>query len=318
VFDEALYATSPAAAVVTRVKRSLNDGMRIVLNEPGLQRLVDNDDPWTFSSVAGQARYVLPDLGVRILRMVDVTNRTPLETMSRDTYRRVQPDPTVISGLSTHYVPIGRVAVAVQPTAAAIPFAVSTSAGDTTQTVFIEGVTSGNLRVLASVTLTGLTPVALSTLSFLQIDDFYLSAVGAGTVSLTQGSGGATLASIVLSTVETIRPRYTAFDLYPTPSGVVSYSVDYRRSVTDMVNATDEPPLPVDFHGLLVDYAVTREFEIKGDTERIVIAGSRFQKRLSRLKYATQYTGDEQPILGRSRSHGISRLGGYYPADTRG
>ena len=92
--------------------------------------------------------------------------------------------------------------------------------------------------------------------------------------------------------------------------------MDYRRELVDLVNTTDEPPLPTDAHDALVAYAVMREREQKDDVQRYVVAKGRFDKAISKLKYATQTLGSELPVSGRRTVAGHSRLGPYYPADS--
>ena len=95
----------------------------------------------------------------------------------------------------------------------------------------------------------------------------------------------------------------------------MTYSVDYRRELVDLVNNTDEPPLPTDIHPALVAYAVAREKEKTGDTNGSLQAMARYQKFLKHLKYQTQTLSDEIPVLGRGAMVGRSRLGAWFPAD---
>ena len=164
-------------------------------------------------------------------------------------------------------------------------------------------------------TMTGTTAVSLSAsiTSFLDITDFYLSVAAVGTVTLHEdATGGTELARITLGA---LRPRYYGFYLYPTPSAAVTYYVDYVREVVDLVNNTDEPPLPTNLHPMLVAFVVAREFELKGDQDRYMIAASRYQKWMNRLKSQTQALADDLPVMGGGRRTEYSRLGGYYPAD---
>jgi hypothetical protein len=315
VYEEARYASSPASAIVTRVKRYVNEGMRAVLSEPGLARLVDSDAPYTFASVASQARYVLPESIARIRAVSERTNDYALGVMALERYRAIEPDPASVTGTPTHLVPIGRVAVAVQPADASEIFVKSSSASDT-GTAYLEGIITGGYVRTASVSMTGTTAVSLASAitSFIEITDFYISANAVGTVTLLEDSGSGTeLAQI---TIGQKRPRYYGFYLWPTPAAAVTYYVDYRREVTDLVNDTDEPPLPLDAHPMLVAYAVMRESEFQRELETAAIAKGRYDKALSRLKYQTQTVGDEIPVLGRGALVGHSRLGGWFPADT--
>jgi hypothetical protein len=320
VYEETGYQTSPASAVITRIKRYVNEGLRVVLSEPGLSRLQDSDSPATFASVASQARYTVTESVNRILRVSERTNDRTLEVMSLDRYRLIDPDAANTTGTPTHIVPIGRVAVAVQPSAATELFVDSTAAGDT-GTAFVEGLITGWYRRTTSATMTGATEVSVgSTITtFEQVEDFYLSANAVGTVTLWQGTAGVppTLTTeLARITIGQKRPRYYGFYLWPTPAAAVTYYVDYRRELTELVNDTDEPPIGTDAHPALVAYAVMREREHKEETERYVIAKSRYDRIVSRLKYATQTIGGEIPVSGRPRRIGHSRLGGYYPADT--
>lgn len=314
VYADMNLNASPASTVVTRIKRYVNEAQRAILREPGLQRLVDSDTPLTIASVASTARYVLPESVARIHSVTERTNDRKLEALSLEAYRGQEPDPTATSGTPSHYVPIGRVAVATQPSDASSLFVKSTAAGDTTQTAYVQGLITGGYRRTASVTLTGTTAVTLAAAitTFIEVEDFYLSAAAAGTVTLHEDSGAGT--ELARVTIGQVRPRYYGLYLWPTPAGAVSYLVDYRQEITDLVNDTDEPQIPLDFHPMLMAYARMREYE-KTDDSRYTSARDEFALGLSRLRYQTQWTADELPVMGRAGRLGRSRLGGYFPAD---
>jgi hypothetical protein len=314
VYEECNYASSPAAPVVTRIKRTVNEGVRAMLSEPGLERLADSDAPYTFASVASQARYVLPEAVARLKHVTERTNDHALILKDLAWYRHVDPDPSTNTGTPSHVIPIGRTAVAVQPSDASEIFVDSTSASDV-GTAYLEGIITGGYVRTLSVSMTGTTAVSFSATvnSFIEITDFYLSTAAVGTVTLHEdASGGTELARI---TIGAKRPRYYAFYLWPTPSAVVTYYADYRREITDLVNDTDEPPIATDAHPALVAYAVAREKEKTGDAEGVAMAQNRYARFLSKLKYQTQTLSDEIPVLGRGTLTGRSRLGGMYPAD---
>lgn len=312
VYADLNFQSSPASDVVTRIKRYVNQGARDILREPVLQRLVDSDTPYTFASVASQARYVVPEAVNRIHSIVERTNDLALQAMSLTQYRYVDPDAISTSGTPTHFVPIGRVGVAVQPSDSSNIYVDSTSASDT-GTAYIEGLDSDGGRRIASVTMTGTTAVNFAaSLSLVEIEDFYISANAVGTVTLHEdASGGTELAQI---TIGQKRPRYYAFYLWPTPAAAVTYYVDYRRELTELVQDADEPLIPSDFHDLLVQYARMREYE-KTNDGRFDVAQAQYQEGLKRLKYWTQTGAQEMPVLGRGARVGRSRLGAYYPAD---
>ena len=313
VYQECSHSEAPDARTVTRVRRLLTEGVHAVLGEPGLAYLADSDTPSVVASVASQARYVVPESIAAIRHMTDRTNDRALHPMSLAAYRGMDPDPSSTTGTPTHYVSIGRVGVAVQPADVSDIFVDSTSSSDT-NTAYLDGFITGGYQRKTAVTMTGTTAVSLGIASFLELNDFYLSHPAVGTVTLHEdASGGTELARI---TIGETRPSYFGFYLWPTPAAVVSYYIDARRDVSPLMANTSEPPWPSDFHHLLVAYAAWREWMFKGDTDRASQALQRYQHTLSRLKYFTQTQTDELPVMGRRRTVGHSRLGGYYPADT--
>jgi hypothetical protein len=313
VYQECGHSDAPDTRIVTRIRRLLTEGVHAVLGEPGLAHLADSDTPSVVASVASQARYVVPESIAAIRHISDRTNDRTLVPMSLAAYRALDPDAASTTGTPTHYVPIGRVGVAVQPTDASDIFVDSTSGSDT-NTAYLEGFITGGYQRRTAITMTGTTAISLGITSFLELNDFYLSHPAVGTVTLHEdANGGTELARI---TIGETRPNYYGFYLWPTPAAVVSYYIDARRDVAPMTANTSEPPWPEDFHHLLVAYAAWREWMFKGDTDRSRDALQRYQVTLSRLKYFTQAQTDELPVMGRRRTVGHSRLGGYYPADT--
>jgi hypothetical protein len=316
VYADLNFQTSPSAPdakVITRLKRYVNEGIRTVIGEPGMTRLLDSDTPATFATVANQSRYTLPESVAFIRGIQEHTNNRTLRSMPLDEYRRIDSNPANNTGLSTHYVPMGSVAVAVQPTAACEIFVKSDVAE--TPVAYIEGVITGGYTRTASATMTGVTAKSLSTTitNFIEITDFYISANAVGNITLHSVSGAGT--ELARITIGAKRPRYTGFYLWPTPSAAVTYYVDYRRELAELVNDTDVPPGPTDFHYLLEAYARMREYE-KSNDDRFPAAAARYTKALSRLKYATQTGPDELPVIGRGRTTGRSRLGAWTPADS--
>lgn len=315
VYEDCNYASTPASDVSTRITRYLNEGLRLILAEPGMARVLDTDTPFTFASVANQSRYVLPDAYAQIRHITERSNDRRLDMMSLDQYRRLEPDPTATTGLPDYWVPIGRVAVAKQPSDASELFIDSTSASDT-NTCAIEGITTGGYRRTATVSMTGTTAVSLSTsiTDWIEVTRLSLSSAAAGTVTLHEdASGGTELARIPIG--QTVS-QYEAFHLWPTPSSVLTYTVDARRDFRDLSVTSDEPPIPRDFHPMLVKYAAYREWEHKDDLSRAEAALSSWTRWMSRLKYFVMSTGDTVPYMkdGGTRT-GRSRLGAWYPSD---
>lgn len=319
VYDETGYQASPATAITTRVTQFLNDGVRRVVSEPGMARLLDSDDPYTFTSVSAQARYVVPESVEGLLYVTDRTNNRTLEPLMLGVYRHIDPNPPIHAAVPIKYVPVGKVAVSVQPSVADKLYILSTSASDGAGvTAFVQGVRTGGYLATDSVAMNGITAAQFAAFTdWIEVTGFYLSANAVGTVTLLQTNGtGTELARV---SVGHKRPRYYAFYLWPTPNAAITYYVDYRREYEPLANASDEPPWPTDFHPLLVDYAAMREFQLKNDP-RAALAEKRYLDWLRRLKFETQWSADDVPVMGNARTQGHSRLGGMFPADiwTRG
>jgi hypothetical protein len=287
----------------------LNQRQRRLLSLPGIKHL--RDVTVTVASVADQADYVLPNIA-KIQRMYETTNDRTLYEMSQQDYRLIQPD-TTITGTPEAFIWLGRMEVAAQPSNASSVFVKSTSASDTTQTCYVEGVITGNYPRTASVTLTGATAVDLNTAitTWIRIDKFYLSAVGVGTITLHEDSGAGTeLARITIGQTTT---DYTGFALWLTPSSVITYNVDVTRAITDLAQSTDVPILPEDFHDVLMLGALADEYQHLSD-KRWSMAVTEYDDRVKEMQYWLAETA-----IGRPRSlvrpwQRPSQLGSWYPA----
>lgn len=313
VYEETGYGDNPSPAVSGRVKRWINEGHRAILAEPGLARLADSDAPLTVASVASTARVVVPEAASRIVAITEHTNNVVLRAMDLPTYRQLEPNATLNTGTPTHFVPIGRVAVAAQPSNASTLLVDSTSGSDT-GVAYLKGIATGGYQRSVSIDLTGTTAVAFPDSDWIEVTEFTLAQAANGTVTLVEDvEGGTELAHI---TPGQMRPRYYAFYLWPTPAAAITYYVDYRREIEDLSAASDEPCLPTDFHPALVAYAVMRERQQKDETERYVLAKKQYDGWISKLKYYTQTLSAELPVMGRAARVGHSRLGAYYPADS--
>lgn len=317
-YDECGYSSSPASAITARFTQYANDGLHYILAQPGMGRLLDSDDPFQFTTVTSQARYVMPEGIATIRGMSERTNNRTLEAMSIDRYRRADPNPTSDPGVPARWVPIGLVAVAVQPSTADMIFIKSSSASDGAGvTAYIEGLRTGGYRATSSVAMNGVTGVQIGSFTdWIEITAVYISTAAIGTISLLQTSGSGTLLATI--SVGHTRPLYFGFYLWPTPnSSSITYFVDFRREFEPFVstNLNAALPLPSDFHPMLVDYVMYREFLLKAD-ERAGPTKQRFDFLLKRLTFATQWTSDELPVMGQGRFIGHSRLGGMFPADT--
>lgn len=107
-----------------------------------------------------------------------------------------------------------------------------------------------------------------------------------------------------------------AVTLWPTPAGVVTYTVDGDAVMSDLSNDADVPLLPVDFHDLLLLGALADEYQHLSD-ERYPLAMSEYRKREGEFRYAMAETATGKlPGLMRQRFGKPSQLGAWFPAGT--
>lgn len=300
-------ATTPDTATQTRIRAFVNQRHRELLTLPDCQQL--RDDVTTFDTVANTYRYALPQAVARVHRMWIGATEFPLSEQSLTWYRTVATDPTVQTGDPEVFVTLGQTRVAVQPSNASAIYAKSTSAADTTQTLRIEGTITGGYRQSASVTLTGTTAVQIGSLStWTEIDTVYLSAAGAGTITIHEDSGSGT--ELARISIGQTMPRYWTVYLWPTPSAARTVSIDYAREITDMSNSTDEPLLPVDFHRLLV-YGACMDESLKLDDQRYGVFEREWQKGRDALMYWLHARSSWRP--GDRGTRAGNNLGAAFP-----
>jgi hypothetical protein len=261
-------SSSLDSATNTRLGDFVNERHRELLRMPGMESL--RWATFQFSSAASTAGYSLPAHAIaRINRIWETTNDRKLTYKTMDWLRTVDPD--LSSGTPCYWIPAGFTETASHPSDASSLFVKSTSASDI-NTVYVEGIRSGGYYHSASVVMTGVTAVAISSTiaDWVRVTKVYLSAAAAGTVTLHEDSGvGTELARIAIGDV---RAQYYHIILYPVPSAVVTYTCDILRAIPDMSNDTDEPLLPEDFHDLLITGGRLSEYEKGDDGERLRIA----------------------------------------------
>lgn len=282
-------APTVPAPVSRRFKRFVNRWHRKILSAPGmdpLRRVIVSQ-----TSVADQPTY-----GVALQTIRYITETATQRRLIRKTlgwYRDRFPDPARVSGTPCWYVPLGMARIHTRPSAACELFAVSTNTGDT-QTIAVEAIRTGGYRRLLSVLLTGLTPVSLGAAitDVIDVEDVYLSTAAAGTVTLTQGSGGTELSRIPIGATV---GRFFRYALVPTPTDAIAYTIDGIADVSDLVNDTDEPFPNADFHDLLVDGAVYEEWSTRGRGADAKTLRADIELRIRRLRCSLLEWSEDNP-----------------------
>lgn len=309
VYRRTSKPTVPDGEVQTRIQAFVNQRHRSLLTMPGVDQLRDSTS--TFASVAATARVALPQALTRIKAVIETTNNRRLGERSLDWLRTVDPQQT--SGTPTHFIPKGYEAVAVQPSNASAVFVKSSSASDI-GTAYVQGIRTGGILGSSSVVMTGTTAVQIGAFTdWIEITKFYVSNVAVGSITLHEDSGSGTeLAQI---TIGRTRPYYFVVLLWPTPAGVLTYTFDFTREILDMVNDTDEPYLPTDYHDLLSIGGRVDEYE-RMDDSRLTVAKRDYKEKYESFQYFIHGRASER-LIPRSTSGriGISDLGGWYPAD---
>lgn len=303
--------TTLDTATQNRLLDFLNERQRRILSLPGMQKL--RAATTSLASVEGRADYALARVA-RLHRIFETTNDRVLYEMSPQDYRRLDPDPQM--GTPEAFIWRGRQAVAKQPADASELSVVSTSASDT-NTAYVEGVITGGDPRTASVTMTGTTEVSLSAsiLTWERVDKFYLSTAAVGTVTLQEDINTAPAKELARIPIGATSTDYWGLTLWPTPSAVITYTIDYDRTVTDLAQSTDVPVLDEDFHDLLLLGALMDEYQYMSD-ERWHMAHAEYTQRLGQLRYriAATATGGSGRLTRRTRPG--SQLGAWYPAGT--
>jgi hypothetical protein len=255
-----------------------------------------------------------PRIAVRnvheVHRVYEATNDRALQPMSLDAYRQLTPDATTTTGTPSHFVVAGVESVAEQPSAATSLYASSTSSGDTTQTVYVEGALTDNHPYSGSIALNGTTVVTVpGGALWTRVDRVYLSAAPAGAFYLSTSNGGSHVTDQLMSLIAgSTEARYLVVLLWPTPASAITYSLDVSRTVTDLAVGTDQPDLPEDWHDLVLLGALMDEYQHMSD-ERYGVAAQEYQQRLREFKYWLS-----QPATGLSVGEAPSRLGAWAPS----
>lgn len=293
----------------TRIKRHLNSWQREILTRPGFSRML-RDSEYTFTSVTSQAVYGLGIPMGRLLGISNASNQTLLAERDLAWLRRNDPGLTATGSPAAAYIPRSWFPVQTQPSAAAAIFAKSTSAADTTQVIDWEFTTSAMQRVSGSTTLTGTTALALGTATtVVEIVKLSMRTVAAGTVTITQTSGaGATLLTLPIGQQF---GRFLHVQLWPTPASALTYRLDCTREIEDMVQDTDQPLLPRDFHPILALGAEYEEWRKMAD-DRAPMVYQDLDKRLKSLNAWVWDLPDDTQGAFVPRS----RLGGWFAAGT--
>ena len=295
------HTTAVSSEPRTRVKAEINSWQRRILTRPGFSRLL-RDSEATFTTVPGQRTYGLEIVG-RLLGIQAVTDRTVLALRDLAWLRRAGPVSSL--GTASAYVPRGWFPVQQHPNGTQVDVR-SNSPADTTQILDWTVVTTNLRRFSGSTTLLGTTPITVVT-GAQEIVRASLRTAPIGVVSLQDP---AVTKSYLVLAFGAQSARFFHIELFPTPSSALQYRIDYTREITDLVQDTDQPLLPPDYHHLLALGAEYDEWRKLSD-DRMVVAKQDLEREIQSLN-AWLWDLPDDSQLGRIPT---SRLGGMFPAD---
>ena len=301
------YSATPATEVTTRLTAFLNETQDEILSRPGMSQLLRNVT--TFPSVANQAEYALMQPLNRVLQMRDLTNMLRLNEVSASFYRSILPDPSRQTGTSYAYALLGLEAVMVDTTVSTLGV-VSTdnTAGEQAALAYVELLMSDGTIYKTSRTVAGTSGGLFTLPSGLTVNkvlDFYVNTAAVGTISLSEAltagptphlPAGAIFAYISQGN---FRAYYQKIALIPTPSSVITYTVDCELQNQPMVNTTDSPVLPQMFHRILPIGARKKEYEFKGDSERRDMASAEWEREVGFVNDFLVNPPDQSYVNGR-------------------
>ena len=302
-YDTTLTSSAPR----TRLKRYVNFWHRRFLTRPVLQRFLRTVYNHAFASVASEPIYGMPLSLARIRGVRETDNDVALTHREMAWLRNEDPGLTA-SGTPHVYVPLGWFATLRPLSAAGTVWAKLDGAG--TQTLRFTVLRANGETAASSLTLNATTAVQFGSLTDItDVLTVTLDAASSARLTITETSGvGTTLGTLVAGGLAL---RYFRVQLWPTPTGVITYYLDYERVLADLVNDTDVPLMPEDFHDMLSLGAQIEEWVRKDDT-RWELAERRMKLREADLTNWLWNLPDAH--WGRSDPPRHSRLGAWFPA----
>lgn len=263
---------------------------------------------------ANTARTGLPPIVGRIKGITDRLNNQKLQQVPLSQLRAEDPSQAFVGGFPLRYAVIGQVEVQFQPTAATGLWAVSSAAGDTTQTAYVETVTTGGYGYRDTKALNGLTRVQFGAIAtrtdHIDVTRFYIGAAAVGYISLYDAAA----AGNELARIEPGKTfaRYQAVEWHPIQTADVTEYVDYTRNIVDLVNQFDEPLIPEDFHRVVVFGARMKECLFINDARYGAMASEYAQGKRDLMNFVMD-NGDRIASL-RPTPVEYSPFGAFYPS----
>lgn len=266
-----------SAPMIALIQNYINDRYREVKQRLNIIDVQRSD--YSFTTTAGTEDYVLPQDFLREYTVIDATNKRQLSRIDSQQLVDNYTSQLDQQGVVTHYMVLEKTCDK-QPTSASTISVVSSSASDTSQTVYIKGLDSNGYEDYESVTLTGTTP-AVSTKSYTRILMISKSSVTVGTVTLTSNSGAITNA--VMSR-QMLDYRVKIMRLVQIPSSSYTIEINYAQRENELNQDGDYPIL--DCYDCLEAGATADALRYKRQYAKAADFDVIFEKRLHNLSYS--------------------------------
>lgn len=221
----------------TRMLSAVNNQLRrLFLNTD----LPSERESFTLTTVEDQYLYRLDGRVLRSINFRETNSPARLEFESREDFENDYPYPaSTETGVPSIFVPMRKVRVTNQPTAASVIAVVSDSGSDiTSYYVIIKGYTSAGLFATDKITLTGSTP-ANSTTTFASLISISKDTTN-GTVTCTSNSGAVTNISLLAAEKQ---KEMWEIRLHKIPDD--EYTIPYSAQVIPWLMTYDEDALPI-------------------------------------------------------------------------
>lgn len=259
-----------SSAFQTIAKRYTNDGYDEVLKRLIQANIVEQFRTFNLTTTSGIRSYTAPfDMG-EIVYANDSTNGRSLtigtESELRDNYYKA----INTTGVPFLIIPRADSNMMVQPTQSTLIRVTSTSASDTSQMLFIRGI-SGSAEFYENLTYNGTSNVNSSN-SYDYLLEAVKSAATVGKTTITYVSDSTT-ASII--SPESYSERYKILELYYVPAGSYSYEIRYRRLIKPMSQNNDMPI--VDVSQGIEYFAIARSWEYKRQLQTATYFMNKFE-----------------------------------------
>ena len=227
------FVQDTSTAFATLIGIWVNNRYRDIINSYDWEQLYHNQ---SINTTANTSAYSFDENTERLISAIDITNDNPINIVTEQDFLQNYSDALDNTGTPDTCFLTSDV-IASQPASGEQLVIKSSSASDTTQTVFIRGITSTGGETYESLTCNGTTSVT-ATNTYTSVLNLSKSAATVGKITLYDNDESTTRA---IMSPETLVSRYKILNLYPIPSGAITVKLRTKRKITPMSQDYDYP-----------------------------------------------------------------------------